>query len=124
VPKVYRDNEDRLQAPCGGGVVTLLVVGGEEKISLRFETVKYGRESQGTETRERLRWQGPAAYTKYRPVLSSERAPHKNMTVTVKASERLDTKTYLLTKRQSQCDFDLTCFGDLPVWRRGRIPSP
>jgi hypothetical protein len=28
-----------------------------------------------TRTRERLRWQGPAAYTKDRPVLSSERAP-------------------------------------------------
>jgi hypothetical protein len=30
------------------------------------------------------RWQGPAAYTKDRPVLSSETAPHKNKTVTVK----------------------------------------
>jgi hypothetical protein len=29
-----------------------------EKGSLKFETVKYGRESQGTRTRERLRWQG------------------------------------------------------------------
>jgi hypothetical protein len=27
--------------------------------------------------KERLRWQGPAAYIKVRPVLSSERAPHK-----------------------------------------------
>jgi hypothetical protein len=26
----------------------------------------------------------PAAYTKYRPILSSERAPHENKTVTVK----------------------------------------
>jgi hypothetical protein len=34
--------------------------------------------SQGTRTRERLRWKGPAAYTKDRHVLSSERAPHKN----------------------------------------------
>jgi hypothetical protein len=33
--------------------------------------------------RERLRWQGPAAHTKDRPVLSSERASHgiKNVTV-------------------------------------------
>jgi hypothetical protein len=30
-----------------------------------------------------LRWQGPAAHTKDRPDLSSERAPHKNKTVTV-----------------------------------------
>jgi hypothetical protein len=38
--------------------------------SLRTETVKYGRKSQETRTRERLRWQGPAAHTKDRPALS------------------------------------------------------
>jgi hypothetical protein len=36
--------------------------------------------------------------TKYRPVLSSERRPTKNKTVTV---------TLRLTDRHSQCDFDL-----------------
>jgi hypothetical protein len=50
--------------------VTLRVVGDDEKGSLKSETVKYGRESQGTRIRERLRWQGPAAYTKDRPILS------------------------------------------------------
>jgi hypothetical protein len=40
--------------------VTLRVVGGDEKRSLKSETVKYGRESQGTRTQKRLRWQGPA----------------------------------------------------------------
>jgi hypothetical protein len=64
--------------------VNLRVVGGDEKESLKSETVKYCRQSQRTRTRERLRWQEPAAYTKNRPVLSSERAPHKNKTVTVK----------------------------------------
>jgi hypothetical protein len=64
--------------------VTLRVVGGDEKISLKSETVKYGRESQDTQTQERLRWQGPAAYTKDRPVLSLERAPQKNKAVTIK----------------------------------------
>jgi hypothetical protein len=63
--------------------VTLRVVGGDEKGSLKSETVKFGLKSQGTWTRERLRWQGPAAHTKDRPNLSSERAPHKNKTVTV-----------------------------------------
>jgi hypothetical protein len=71
---------------CGGGVntstVTLRVVGGNER-SLESETVKYGRESQGTRTRERLYWQGPPAYTKDRPVLSSERVSHEKKTVTV-----------------------------------------
>jgi hypothetical protein len=63
--------------------VTLRVVGGDEKGSLKSETVKYGRKSQGTRTRERLRWQEPAAHTKDRPVLSSARATHgiKNVTV-------------------------------------------
>jgi hypothetical protein len=42
--------------------------------SLKSETVKYGREYQVIQTQVRLRWQGPAAYTKDRPVLSSERA--------------------------------------------------
>jgi hypothetical protein len=57
--------------------VTLRVVGGDEKGSLKSGTVKYGREYQGTRIRERLRWQGPAAYTKDRPLLSSERKPNK-----------------------------------------------
>jgi hypothetical protein len=59
-------------------------VGGDEKGNLISETVKYGHESQGTLTGETLRWRGLAAYTKDRPVLSSERAPHKNKIETVK----------------------------------------
>jgi hypothetical protein len=72
----------RVEAGSNTSTVTLRVVGGDEKGSLRTETVKYGRKSQGTRTRERLRWQGPAAHTKDRPVLSSERATHgiKNVT--------------------------------------------
>jgi hypothetical protein len=48
--------------------------------SIKRETVKYGLKSQGARTKERLRWQGPEAYIKVRPVLSSERAPHKKKT--------------------------------------------
>jgi hypothetical protein len=73
----------RVEAGTNTSTVTLRVVGGDEKGSLKSETVKYGRESPGTRTKERLRWQGSAAYTKDRPVLSSERAPHKNKTVIV-----------------------------------------
>jgi hypothetical protein len=36
--------------------VTLRAVGGDEKGSLKSESVKYDRESQATRTRERLRW--------------------------------------------------------------------
>jgi hypothetical protein len=64
--------------------VTLRVVEGDEKGSFKSETVKYGHEYQGTQARERLHWRGPAAYKKDRPVLSSERASHKNNTVTAK----------------------------------------
>jgi hypothetical protein len=76
--------DTRVEAGSNTSTVVLRVVGGDEKGSLKSETVKYGRESHGTRTRERLRWQGPAAYIKDRPVLSSERAPHKNKAVTVK----------------------------------------
>jgi hypothetical protein len=86
--------------------------------SLKSETVKYGREYQGTRTRERLRWEDPAAYTKDRPVLSSEGAPQKQdrncQTVIAKylvmsprwgSTPRLTDPDWL-TDRQSQCDFD------------------
>jgi hypothetical protein len=74
----------RVEAGSNTSTVTLRVVGSDEMGSLKSETVKYGRESQGIRTRERLHWQGLVAYTEDRPVLSSERAPHKNETATVK----------------------------------------
>jgi hypothetical protein len=83
VPRYYeRDNCGEVGSNTS--TMTLRVVGGDEKGRLKSETVTYDRESQGTRTRERLRWQGPAAYTNDRTVLSSERAPHRNKTVTVK----------------------------------------
>jgi hypothetical protein len=45
----------RVEAGSNTSTVTLRVVGGDEKGSLKSETVKYGRKSQGTRTRERLR---------------------------------------------------------------------
>jgi hypothetical protein len=73
----------RVEAGSNTSTVTLRVVGGDEKGSLKSETVKYDLKSHGTWTRERLRWQGTAAYTKDRPDLSSERAPHENKTETL-----------------------------------------
>jgi hypothetical protein len=73
------DSHNRMEAGSNTSTVTLRVVGGDEKGSLKSETVKYG-------TRERLRWQGPAAYTNDRPVLSSERAPHENKTLLSKSN--------------------------------------
>jgi hypothetical protein len=86
VPRVYvEDNwgdpdsltHARVEVGSNTSTVTLRVVGGDEKGSLKSERVKYSHESQGTRTRERLCWRESAAYTKDRPVLSSERAPHK-----------------------------------------------
>jgi hypothetical protein len=53
-----------VEAGSNTSTVTLRVVEGDEKRSLKSETAKYDRKSQGTMTRERLRWQGPAAHTK------------------------------------------------------------
>jgi hypothetical protein len=72
-----------VEAGSNTSTVTLRVVGGDEKGSLKSETVKDGLKSEGTRTRERLRWQGPAAHKKDRPDLSSERAPYKNKPETV-----------------------------------------
>jgi hypothetical protein len=60
--------------------VTLQVVGGDEKGSLKSERVKYGHESKGLGPEKN--W--PAAFAKDKPVLLSERVPQKNKTVTVK----------------------------------------
>jgi hypothetical protein len=78
------DGDTRVEAGTNISTVTLRVVGGDEKGSLKSEIVKYGHESQVTRTLERLRWRGTAVYRKDRPVLSSERASHKDKTVTVK----------------------------------------
>jgi hypothetical protein len=42
----------RVEAESNTSTITLRVVGGDEKGSLESETVKYGRQSQGTRTRE------------------------------------------------------------------------
>jgi hypothetical protein len=42
----------RVEAGSNTSTVTLRVVGGDEMGSLKCETVKYGRKSQGTRTRE------------------------------------------------------------------------
>jgi hypothetical protein len=73
----------RVEAGSNTSTVALRVVGGDEKVSLESETVKYGRESKRTWTWEWLRWRGPAAITNDRPVLSSERTPHINKPATV-----------------------------------------
>jgi hypothetical protein len=74
----------RVEAGSNTSTVTLRVVGGDENGSLKSETVKYGLKFQGSRIRERLRWQGPAAHTKDRPVLSSARAHHGKKNIIVR----------------------------------------
>jgi hypothetical protein len=64
-----------VKAVSNTSTVTLQVVGGDEKGSLKTETVKFGDESE---------WREPASYTKDRSVLSSARVPQKKKSVTVK----------------------------------------
>jgi hypothetical protein len=66
-----------VEAGSNTSTVTLRVVGGDEKGSLKCKTVNYGSKSQGTALAR------PAAYIKDRPILSSERAPNRKKTVTV-----------------------------------------
>jgi hypothetical protein len=47
--------ETRVEAGSKTSTVTLRVVGSDKKGSLKSERVKYGSESHGTGTRERLR---------------------------------------------------------------------
>jgi hypothetical protein len=62
VPSIYKwdswnnGSEDCVETRSNTSTVTLRVVGGDEKGSLESETVKYGRQSHGTRTVERLRW--------------------------------------------------------------------
>jgi hypothetical protein len=79
----------RVEAGSNTSIESLWLAGGDEKGSLESETVKYGRESHGTLTREWLRWRRPAAIVNGIFVLSSERAPHKNRTVIVKTNKYL-----------------------------------
>jgi hypothetical protein len=57
-PRCYKQDSSKQHVEAGShsSTVTLRVVGGNEKGSLKSETVKYGHESKGTQTRESLRW--------------------------------------------------------------------
>jgi hypothetical protein len=58
VPKFRSWQFTRVEAGSNTSTVTLRVAGGDEKGSLKSETVKYGHEFQGTRTRERLPGEG------------------------------------------------------------------
>jgi hypothetical protein len=74
-PLVSTPSSTLVEAGSNTSTVTLPVVGGGEKERLKSERVKYGRWSQGTQIRGRLRWQGPAACTKDRHIFRQRGRP-------------------------------------------------
>jgi hypothetical protein len=66
--------QTRVEAGSNTSTVTLGVVRGDEKGSLKTETVKYGDESQGTRTRDRLPGEGQQHIQKTDPS-SRQRGP-------------------------------------------------
>jgi hypothetical protein len=81
--------DTRVEAGSNTSTVTLRVVGDDEKGSLKSETVKSGHESQGTRTRERLRWRGPAAYTNANPSSLQRGRPTKRRPLLSKSNKYL-----------------------------------
>jgi hypothetical protein len=66
-----------VEAGSNTSSVTLRAVGGDETGSLKSKTVKYGRESNGIQIRERLHWQGQQHVQKQTRPLVREGAPQK-----------------------------------------------
>jgi hypothetical protein len=48
--EIERERPTRVEAGSNTSIVTLRVVGGDEKESFKYETVKYGREPQKNKT--------------------------------------------------------------------------
>jgi hypothetical protein len=72
-----------VEAGSNTSTVTLRVVGCDEKGSLKTDSKILSRDPKDTDLRKTALARTSSIY-KGRPVLSSERALHKNMTVTVK----------------------------------------
>jgi hypothetical protein len=73
-----------VEAGSNTSIVTLRVVGGDEKGSLKPETVKYGPSPLGLGFQKDYAGEDQQHKQRDRHVLSSDRAPHENKTVTVK----------------------------------------
>jgi hypothetical protein len=81
VPGSYKmaqsDDRTNVVADSNTSTVALRVVGGDEKGSLKSETVKYGHESKGTLTRERLLARASSIYKRQTRPLVREGASEK-----------------------------------------------
>jgi hypothetical protein len=93
----------RVIAGSNNSTVTLRVVGGDEKGSLKSETVKYGR--CAGKGQQHIQKTDPSSRQRGRPT-KQDRNCQRIINICPWAPMGLDTKTYWLTDRQSQCDFD------------------
>jgi hypothetical protein len=90
-----------VEAGSNTSSVILRVEGGDEKGSLKSETIKYDHESQGTRTRERLPGKGqqhvqntdPSARQKERPTSTSLQLSDSNKDLVVSSRWVLYSKT-------------------------------
>jgi hypothetical protein len=89
VPISHRLSCTRVEAGSNTSTVTRRVVGGDEKGNLKSETVKYGHESQGTRTRERLRWRGQQHIQKTDPSSSQRGCQRKTRPYLSKSNKYL-----------------------------------
>jgi hypothetical protein len=78
--KNENENYTRVEAGSNSSIVTLRVVGGDEKGSLKSETVKYGRESQGTKTEKDCAGKGQRHIQKIDPSSRQRGRPTKSRT--------------------------------------------
>jgi hypothetical protein len=82
VPRLYKGaslkDSQRVKAGSNTSTVTLRVVRGEEKRSLKSETVKYGHEYQVTRTRERIPGEGQQHIQKTDPFSRQRGRPQKH----------------------------------------------
>jgi hypothetical protein len=116
-PTEFSSVASRVEAGSNTSTVTLRVVGGGEKGSLKSETVKYGRKSQGTRTRKKtVLARASSIYKRQTRPLVREGTPQKqdrNCQIVIYIWSwapdgvwHQDLLTDWLTDRQSQCDFN------------------
>jgi hypothetical protein len=79
-PAAKKPEDARVEAGSNNSTVTLLVVGGDEKGSLKSETVKYGSKSQGNRTEKDCAGKGQRHLQKTDPSTRQRGRPTESRT--------------------------------------------
>jgi hypothetical protein len=120
VPRCYKHgiksvvSQTRVEVASNTSTVTLRVVGGDENGSLESETVKYGHESKGLGPEKHYSGEGHQHIQKTDPSSRQRGRPRKQDCNCERVINNLglDTKTYCLTDRQSQCELSASSARD------------